>query len=126
MADYRLPFYPWFLNDWLASPTRENMTAEQRGIYRDMLDLLYQYGGSLEMDQRKLERKLIITPEEFERSFPATLQQLRPDYDRPGFLTQDKVIQVIEKSLSLHAKRRRAGLLGVEAKKRKREKEPLG
>jgi hypothetical protein len=117
---YKLPWYPWFLGDWLASPTREDMSAEERGIYRDTLDLLVQFGGSLEINRTKLERRLLVTPEEFERSFPATARQMRPDYEQTGFFVNDKVLRVIEKQQALHDQRSRAGLLGVEARRRKK------
>lgn len=61
--------YPWYVNDWLGSSTRAVMSAEQRGIYRDLLDVCWRE-GSLPSDDGTLQRIAAVTDKEWRRSWP--------------------------------------------------------
>lgn len=60
--------YPWYFDDWFSSETRLMMTAEERGIYRDLLDRCYR-DGSLPTDHLALMRLAAVTEKEFKRSW---------------------------------------------------------
>lgn len=79
--------YPWYINDWLGSATRALMTAEQRGIYRDLLDFCWR-DGSLPVDESSLQRIAAASDKEWRRSWPGVRQKF---VEREGRLWNPKV-----------------------------------
>ncbi|MGD0577706.1 MAG: DUF1376 domain-containing protein [Bryobacteraceae bacterium] len=89
--------YPWYTSDWRTCLQVLNMTAEQRGVYRDLLDVCWEW-GDLPTDLGELQRLSLATPAEFERTWPAIrlmfaefdgrLHNRKVDERRPFVLTQ--------------------------------------
>lgn len=79
--------YPWYINDWLGSATRAAMSAEERGIYRDLLDSCWR-DGSLPCDESVLQRIAAVTDKEWRRSWPAVKGKFE---ERDGRLWNPKV-----------------------------------
>ncbi len=59
--------YPWYPRDWRESETVMRMTAEQRGIYRELLDETW-LRGSLPTEEHLLVRMAQCTADEWARS----------------------------------------------------------
>ena len=79
--------YPWYINDWLGSSTRAVMSAEERGIYRDLLDACWR-DGSLPAHEDTLQRIACVTDIEWRRSWPAVRDKFEA---RDGRLWNSKV-----------------------------------
>ena len=79
--------YPWYINDWLGSATRALMTPEQRGIYRDLLDVCWR-DGSLPVDESSLQRIAAVSDKEWRRSWPGVRVKFE---ERDGRLWNPKV-----------------------------------
>lgn len=79
--------YPWYINDWLGSATRALMTPEQRGIYRDLLDVCWR-DGSLPVDESSLQRIAAASDKEWRRSWPGVREKFA---EREGRLWNPKV-----------------------------------
>lgn len=63
------PWYKWFVESWFASETRHGMTIEERGLYRECLDL-QAIEKSIPRDLNTLRRLLAADREEFDRAWP--------------------------------------------------------
>ena len=97
----RRPYCKWFTSDWLSSGTRAAMTLEQRAIYRDALDICYQE-GSIPDDPLILQRQLFITPDEFDRNWPAVRKHFKVAGE--GCLTHHRVELDTAEQLAFGAK----------------------
>ena len=89
----RIVYCKWWLSDWLSSETRLSMTAAERGVYRDALDLNYQE-GSLPSNEIALQRLLCVTPEEFAQCWPTVARKFQSDSN--GRLVNSRVLQVLK------------------------------
>lgn len=92
-----LPWHRWFHATWLASETRHSMTAAERGVYRDALDLCYSE-GSIPADERTLQRLLIVSDEEFSEAWPAVSKHFEEHPDRPDRLINPKASEIMAES----------------------------
>jgi uncharacterized protein YdaU (DUF1376 family) len=109
MADkpnFAVHSYPWYIADWRESETRIDMTLEQRGLYRELLDACYRE-GSLPNDPRKLIALAGCTPREFSRSWPAVKPKFTESSD--GRLENRRVTEVLVGLEHWHEQRRQAG-----------------
>lgn len=71
------PWYKWWVERWLSCETRLRMNMEQRGLYREALDI-QSVEGSIPRDLVVLRRLLQAEAEEMERSWPAVQSQFVP------------------------------------------------
>lgn len=67
--------YPWYMDDWLLSRSRAEMSLPERGLYRDVLDLCYR-DGSVPDDPQLLCRMIGADRREFDAAWPAVRQRL--------------------------------------------------
>lgn len=112
MAD--LHWCKFWVARYLSSETRLMMTAEERGIYCDALFYIHQQ-GSLPAEPRAIQTLLRITPEEYERSWPAVRAKLLTDED--GRLYHSRMRNVREEQIGLVERRRSAGKASGEARR---------
>ena len=88
MKRERIPevhFYEWRVNAWVTSPTRTNLDAAGRGIYRDLLDLCYTQ-GSISTDHNTLARYCNATVEEFDRTWKLISRHFRAHKKNAGLM----------------------------------------
>ena len=107
--------YPWYLEDWRNSGTRLNLTLEERGLYRELLDFCY-IERSLPTDERMLARIANCSDDEFQRAWPRVKIQFN---EADGRLIHQKVEQVLAKLDGYREQRRQAGRLSGESRRNK-------
>jgi uncharacterized protein YdaU (DUF1376 family) len=61
--------YPWYTTDWRTCQDVLNMTAEQRDVYRNLLDMAWEW-GDLPINVDQLQSLSLASPAEFNRSWP--------------------------------------------------------
>lgn len=103
--------YPWYIQDWLLSRARSVLTLEQRGLYREILDILYNNEGIIDPDEDALRRMCQAEKTEWKRSWPAVRNLLD---DISGKWSHPKVRDTIEKLERYHSQRRAAGKSGAQ------------
>lgn len=101
--------YSWFPADWLQSTTRLEMTAEQRGIYRDLLDHHYSE-GSLPSNEKALRMIAGVTDKEWKRSSSLVLSKFT---EREGRLYNRKAEEVLNSKKEWHEKQSKSGRDGA-------------
>ncbi len=84
----------WHHSTWLSSETRHSMTAAQRGVYRDALDLCYAE-GSIPADEPTLMRLLAITLEEFAETWPTVRDKFEAHPEKTNRLINRKAAEVL-------------------------------
>lgn len=102
--------YPWYIQDWLLSRARAVLNIEQRGLFREVLDILYNNEGTADPDEESLRRMCGAERPEWKRSWPA-VKKLLDKVD--GQLSHPKVRETIVKLEVYHTKRREAGRSGA-------------
>jgi uncharacterized protein YdaU (DUF1376 family) len=119
-----LPYVPFFTSDWLASSARVDMTLPERAVYLDLLFHIWERGGAIPSDHAKLAKLAFVTPEEFERVWPAVGAHIIQHPDEPDALTNLKMLDVIRKQAANFQAKSNSGRLGGVAsgitRKRKR------
>ena len=65
----RLDWYPWHWKNWRLSEARELMSATERGIYRELLDVCWA-NGSFALDIPRLARSCGATEQELADAWP--------------------------------------------------------
>lgn len=108
-----LASYPWYIADWLSSRRRAVMTLEERGLYRDVLDLCYQH-GSVPANERVLRRMVGCDEEEFGRAWPAVRQCLVEGND--GELTHPRVQEILPTLFEMKRQREEKARKGAAAR----------
>ena len=83
------PSHLWHHETWLSSETRHSMTAAQRGVYRDALDLCYAE-GSIPAAEPTLVRLLAVTPDEFAETWPVVKRKFEPHSEMADRLVNRK------------------------------------
>ena len=79
--------YPWYITDWRESEAVLTMTAEQRDVYRNLLDICWR-DGSLPTDEKALRKMSLAEPNEWKRSWASVSKQF---VERDGRLHNAKV-----------------------------------
>jgi len=79
--------YPFYVPDWLQSEAVAGMTAEQRGVYRELLDHCWM-AGDLPTDERLLRKLARCEEDEWQRAWPVVRHQFA---ERDGRLHNSKV-----------------------------------
>lgn len=101
--------YPWYISDWRDSETRLNMTAAERGIYRELLDWHYR-DGSLPSDMSTLAKIAGVTLCELRRAWPKITGRF---IERDGRLFNERAEKVIDQLEDWHNAKRNAGRNGA-------------
>ncbi len=65
--------YQWFISDWMQSEKVASMSLQERGLYRELLDLCYAQ-GSLSADESTLIKLTRSERGEFRRAWPKVKQ----------------------------------------------------
>lgn len=105
--------YPWYFSDWIGSRSRAAMTLEERGLYRDILDLCYQ-SGSVPADERQLRRLVGADEDEWRRAWPAVRARLV--VTETGDLTHPRVQENLPVLLSAAAGRHKSSSAAAKAR----------
>jgi len=103
-----LTWHKWFHSWWLFSSSRLEMTAAERGVYRDCLDFCYAE-GSIPADPETLRRLLQVTPEEFQAAWPKVSKRFVPNPDDPTRLINLRADEVIGQTAKYVNARSQAG-----------------
>jgi uncharacterized protein YdaU (DUF1376 family) len=103
------PWFKFYVADWLLSPSVRFMSAEQRGIYVQLLCEQWYSGEGLPSDDSTLARLAACTREEWERSKDAVLAHFSPD---SGRLVNLKLLKLQDAARALGEERRQAGKVG--------------
>jgi uncharacterized protein YdaU (DUF1376 family) len=61
--------YPWYIANWRTCKDVLKMTAEEQGVYRNLLDMAWEW-GDLPTDRAELQQLSLVKPEEFDRAWP--------------------------------------------------------
>lgn len=116
--------YPFYIDDWRSSDAVAAMTAEERGIYRELIDQCWRE-GSLPNSDRALQNFARATDKEWKRSRKAVLACF---YEEAGRLFSIKVsgkrAEIIEKKEERAERNKANGLTG--GRKKKPRENPLG
>lgn len=105
-------FYPWYVDRWRSSEARMQMNSAERGVYRELLDYVYQH-GSLPADTVALARISGIPSREFKRSWPRVSQWFVKSGDRLQHFAADEVRSALLQSIT---RRRERGVKGGRAR----------
>lgn len=106
--------YPWYFLSWRGSRTRLKLSLEARGLFREVLDLMYEDGGVPANNDDELRRLTGATQREWKRSWPSVKALLAAtDQDT---LTHRKVQEILPDLLGLAAKRRRSSVTAANAR----------
>jgi uncharacterized protein YdaU (DUF1376 family) len=106
--------YPWYVQDWFVSDARARLTLEERGLYREILDLLYLHEGFLEDDPDILQRKTGCKEKEFLRAWPKVKTCF--DIADDGRLCHPKVLETLSKVYKYKSERSESGRIGAETR----------
>ena len=109
--------YPWYITDWRESPAVLGMTAEQRDIYRNLLDICWR-DGSLPTEENVLRKMSLAEPAEWRRSWKIVKLQF---IERDGKLFNRKVDEKRPAVLKSKADRALGAALTNEIKRAKRD-----
>jgi len=104
--------YPWYIKDWLLSEARLSMTLEERGLYRDLLDQVFDQ-ESLPIDTNSLIRIAATTPREFRRAWPVVSKKF---YEKDGRLYNRRAEEILKNLRDQKDKLSSRGKAGAEAK----------
>jgi len=97
----KLHYMPWYPSDYIAD-TR-HLSLEEHGAYRLLLDHLWLAGGELEYDEKRLARRLGITPGKFAKLWPEVGQYFRLE---GGRISHSRLSAEIEKATEIVKKRK--------------------
>ncbi|MCC6591630.1 MAG: YdaU family protein [Bryobacterales bacterium] len=112
------PWYKWYPSNWLSSETRLRMTATERSIYRDLLDICYQE-GSIPNDERILTNLAAVSRKEFTDAWPEVSKKFVPFADNR--LTNPKCVEELARCAEMSAAKALAGRRGGERRARKQQ-----
>ena len=99
----------WWIDRWMLSEARSDMTTEERGLYRELLDRAWLRDAVLPDDVERLRKLADATPEEWARSWPAVSRHfVRVD----GGLCNIAQAELYRGASAAHDKRKKAGHLG--------------
>ena len=126
MTTRGLPWYRWYAEDWLASPTRLDMSLAERGMYRDLLDWHYAE-GSIPAEETKLRRRLAVTDEEFAAAWSAVSHKFEPCTEDPDRLINRRATDVMAETETFLRKQAENGEKGgrPKGKKNPNETQPI-
>lgn len=105
--------YPWYIQDWLLSRARAVLNLEERGLFREVLDVLYSNGGLLENDEEIIRRMCGAERSEWKRSWPAVHRLLDKSNES---LSHPKVRETIVKIDNHRMLKQKAGKAAAEAR----------
>ena len=105
--------YPWYIQDWLLSRARAVLNLEERGLFREVLDVLYSNGGLLENDEEIIRRMCGAERSEWKRSWPAVHKLLDNSNES---LSHPKVRATIVKIDNHRLLKQKAGKAAAEAR----------
>jgi len=102
--------YPWYTADWRGSEAVAQMSLEEKGMYREMLDRCWEV-GSLPVEESLLRRLCGASAWEWKRSWPRVSKQF---FEREGRLHHLKVDEKRPDLETWHNGRKEAGRKGAE------------
>ena len=122
----RLPFFPFYVSDYLSSMKVQLMSLAERGLYCDLLFWIWQEGPlpyNPDTQADKLARLTHCNVEEFRTLWPSIRERF---VIVDGRITNHRLEEVRQEAVELHDKRAAAGRKGGHAKARYRsEKQPV-
>lgn len=117
----RLESYPWYPCDWRSDPAVVLMNSADRGLYRDVLDIVWEH-GSITNDPQLIRKMACIELEDWEASWPR-VQAMFIVVD--GHLRHSKVDARRPKCLEMKGLRSEAGRRGGQASVQAKLKQTL-
>jgi uncharacterized protein YdaU (DUF1376 family) len=112
MAREDRPYFPWYYKDWLTSPDRFEMTYEQRGVYRDLLDYSWDQRG-LPVNTETIRQMLGLDKRRFALIWPGVAPHF---YEEGGRLFNGKQERVRAEADAFKQSRSNAGKAGNAAR----------
>ena len=113
--------YPWYFQDWRSSRTRAKMTLEEQGLFRNILDILYE-DGSIPDDPGQVQSLIGAKDKEFNRAWPRVRAAL---IEVPGGLTHPRVQVELPGLIRLAALRSGKARLGADARWNRKSEQAL-
>ena len=105
MTAHSLPYMPRYTRDF-RDGTR-HMTFEQKGFYSDIIDALWEAGGSLPDDKELIARRLVCNPRSVAKLLPQMIA-LGKLKRRDGKIVNARVVKELDKANTKAASKRRA------------------
>jgi uncharacterized protein YdaU (DUF1376 family) len=99
--------YPWYTDSWRKDEDVLAMNAEQRDVYRELLDMCWAQ-GSLPCDERALLKMSLATEREWKRAWPVVQKMFE---ERDGRLWNHKVDEKRPDVMKLKSRRQRGAEL---------------
>lgn len=87
------PWYKWRHEDWFESDTRATLTYAERGLYREVLDIINAF-GSISSDPEIVRLKTQGRQEDFDAAWPAVAKLLDPHPSEPGRLIHHRAFEL--------------------------------
>lgn len=115
--------YSWFLADWFHSERVASMSLQERGLYREILDLLYSQ-GSIGADEPTVIKLVRCEPKEFRNAWPKVKECLYLDQD--GRYRNRRVDVELSEIAAHRARKSKAGKVGNEARWKRSQGVPVG
>ena len=113
----RCPWFPFYAGDWLSCPRIAQMSAAEEGGYIRILAYLWQDADCSLIDDPVRLRTIARLEYPWEESILAECITKHPD--KPGYVTNKRLLNERQMQDTYHAKQRQASLKGVEARKLK-------
>jgi len=107
----------WWIDRWRKSTAYTDMTAEEQGVYRNLLDECWLRGGVIPPDDFAL-KKISGDPDAWPRVKDKVLARF---YEVPGGLRNETADEVIRKSGQIHEARSKAGKAGAAKREANRQ-----
>lgn len=108
----RLPWFPFFVSDWMLDPVVQSMSLATQGAYLKLLCIAW-WSDGIPADHDTI--RTLIGAGGDEALTPALLSCWEPHPDRPGFLHNRRLSTLATDQAEKHAKRREAGKRGRQA-----------
>lgn len=104
------PWFPFFVDDWLGSPSLAEMSMEEKGFYIEMMALSWKQipRGSLPTSERSLGRLLGVDPRRVRRVLAGPIGLVWPDID--GRLVNKRMTQEAKKQ-AIRSEKARASVM---------------
>ena len=118
-----LPYTPWYTADWLNSDARLEMTIAEQGIYRNLLDQLWERGGQIPASHDKLAFLAGVSTAEIDAAWPVLSKYIIPHPDVKGTLTNLRTLEELNKLKVKSEAGRVAGTASAKSRKQKRSNE---
>ena len=121
------PAMPFYVNDWLSSPTVMCMTLNQQGAYLRLLCFCWASGdASITADENELALLSGMGEDWFASGSNLVRKCFEPHPNKPGYLTNKRLLEVWQERKRWVEKSAEAGRKSGESRRNRKQKQTIG